>query len=152
MIAPPPHREDLRIDVARLEEMIEGGEERLRRRRRDDRRRAGQRFKVAQAALQAGDWATARQKFTAVGEILDRGAETSAAAQRLLRLIEAKRKLVDTYAKTRPLTQRVFTVAEVNNFIAAFKQEVDRAVMDQSVRRQIFDGVIAAVPPNGTHG
>lgn len=53
---------------------------------------------------------------------------------------------MDTYAKTRPLTQRVFTVAEVNNFIAAFKQEVDRAVMDQSVRRQIFDGVIAAVP------
>ena len=101
-------------------------------------------YDAVRVAMRAGDWKTARTRLATLGAILDRGADTIAADNRLLRLLEAKRKLVDTWVKTRSdtkpvLPEHVYTLEEISVVIRALCQAIMRAVTDRRVHRQIFN-------------
>ena len=80
----------------------------------------------------------ARTQFARLGEILERGATSATQTDRLLRLMEMKRKLTDTYAKTFRVTSKVFTIEEVGLVLHVLAVAVKARVPDRAVQAQIF--------------
>ncbi len=99
---------------------------------------AVQTFEALGVALAAGDAAAARKQWVTLGERLRRRTDAAGAQDRLLRLIECKRKLVDTCVKNVNVMSQVCTQEELGTILHALGAAVRRTVLDSTVRGQIF--------------
>ena len=154
--APTDSSPDLRSDVARLSALIEqewdrliAGEPAV------SANRALDLLTAAEASLSAGAYTTAQKRWARLSAILRQGTDIANTEDRLLHLIEGKRKLVDAYVKT----SQTYTQDEVRAMFGKLAMAVRRRVSDPAVRRQILKDYKAAAAgldmpsdPAGTNG
>ena len=126
---------DLRADLARLSALIELAWERvIADQPAVSAKRALDLLTATEASLSADDYRTARKRWARLSASLRRGTDITNTEDRLLHLIDRKRRVVDSHLKTSQICTQDEVAALIGNLGAA----VRRRVSDPAVRGQIF--------------
>ena len=139
-----PYPIDLQPDIARLDALIAREWEQLVAGPPSPGTDAQRALHAYQEAIATGNAPRAQKAWATYCAIVDREDDTAKATQRLLTLIDLKRRLIETHVKIEKTLSRFVTLDEVGDVLQIIATAMRRAVPDPAVRQRIFDDIQAA--------